>query len=70
MIVYYGQAITNDCVFESVGKDKIWVKDKLMGSLRRHGFQQGLEKNWHKGIVRIKIRPLDSRGFYKNGELF
>ena len=70
MIVYYGQAVCKDAIFESVGRNREWVKDKLMGSLRRHGFQQGYKKNWHKGEVNISIRPLDSRGFYKDGELF
>lgn len=70
MIIYYGQAVSKDCIFESVGKNREWVKDKLMGSMRRHGFQQGLEKNWHKGKVKITIRKLDSRGFYKDGDLF
>jgi hypothetical protein len=70
MIIYYAQGTSRNFIFEAIGKDKTSAKEKLMGALRKHGSQYELPKDWHKEEVEINIRPLDSRTFYRDGDLF
>ena len=70
MIVFYAQGVTKDFIFEAIGKDRTSAKEKIMGALRKHGSQNELPKDWYKGKININIRPLDSRTFYRDGELF